>query len=139
MKELMMALMVWASPVVGLPVPADTPEVVFLDRCEMQEVTGRECEPGLQTYGAHQSGTVMLRDDWTPDNIRDVAILVHELVHYMQHEHGVSHTPCTAESHERPAYAAEIAFLRSSGRDPMDVIQLRPIQLAFLTTCVPPL
>lgn len=137
--ELMRALMAWAAPRLELPVPTVMPRIVIKSHCELQAMATQtdHCpEPGSGHLALYGNNVLWLRDDWRGDNIRDVSILLHELVHHMQHQAGVPKTPCQAEAWEKPAYEAQFAFLEAAGVDPHKTIGINGLMLIFVTNCL---
>lgn len=139
--QLMRALMAFASPHLGLPVPSVMPTIVHKTDCQIQAIAlqTEDCpeEGAGQTFLALYHGGVMwLSDDWRGDNLRDLAILLHELVHHMQHHAGVAPVPCQAEAIEKPAYAVHMAFLEAAGVDPYKTIGINELMLIMVTSCL---
>lgn len=148
MIELMTALLLWGSSFTGHPMPEELPRVVTLERCQMFHIAypGKECPPAdyhQQTMALHLNGVVYLRDTWKHDNLHDVAVLLHELVHYLQLNDGVEWGPmgmprCKLETLERPAYDAHLAFLEAAKvEDPYALMRTNELTVFFQTTCLP--
>ena len=140
MAPLMRGLMAWAAPLTGLPVPPSLPKVVYRDKCALQAIVyggNVPCEDG-HAVAAYHDGVMFLTEGWQPDTAAGVSVLLHELVHHMQHEAGVAETPCRAEALEKPAYAAEWAFLRAAGLDPFKAMGTNELALFFFITCMGP-
>jgi hypothetical protein len=148
MEKLVLALMVWASAQTGLPVPEDMPEVRTVDRCEIERLyfddAARKCgnaSGGVQAIYDHRASRMLLPDTWSPENIYDISMLVHELVHHLQAEAGK--TPetvsCVGRDLEKPAYDAQIAFLEAAGLDPLAVMGINGLAYKLLTLCEEPL
>jgi hypothetical protein len=138
MKELVTALMVWASAYTGLPVPTVEPIIVRMERCQMHRVLGAECPPddaALSIRAFTIDNTVFLRDDWKPDTPYAVAVLLHELVHVLQFHAAVPKEPCFGQTWEKAAYEAHFAFLSSMKLDPMKESNLNALVLMMATTC----
>jgi hypothetical protein len=137
--ELMRALMAWAAPRLDLPVPDELPVIVRKDHCGLQAIAypGRAClDEGRGVLALYGSGVMWLRDDWSADSLKDVSILLHELVHHMQHHAGVEAVPCKAEALEKPAYDAQFAFLEAAGVDPYETVGINALMLIFVTNCM---
>jgi hypothetical protein len=137
--ELMRALMTWASPRLGLPVPDQLPTIVRKDHCGLQAIArpGQDCpEPGNGVLALYGSGVIWMNNDWSADSLKDVSILLHELVHHMQHHAEVPKTPCAQEAWEKPAYDAQFAFLEAAGVDPYEIIGINPLMLIFVINCM---
>jgi hypothetical protein len=137
--ELMRALMAWASPRLGLPVPDELPRVVRKDHCGLQAIAypGRDCpDEGSRVLALYGSGVMWINNDWRADSLRYVSILLHELIHHMQHHAGVEPIPCAAKALEKPAYEAQFAFLEAAGVDPYETIGINALMLIFVTNCM---
>jgi hypothetical protein len=137
--DLMQALMEWAAPRVELPIPAELPVIVRAGHCELQRMaTQTENCPSVIHFafvGLYQPGFIVLRRDWQADSVRDLSILLHELVHHMQHSAGVEPLPCRAVAWEQPAYSTQMAFLKAEGLDPLPTIGISPLHQRALTSC----
>jgi hypothetical protein len=137
--ELMWALMAWAAPRLELPVPAELPVIVRKDHCGLQAIAYPDApcpEAGQGVLALYGPGVMWLRDDWSANSLKDVSILLHELVHHMQHHAGVPETPCAAEAVEKPAYDVQFAFLEAAGVDPYETIGINALMLIFVTNCM---
>jgi hypothetical protein len=137
--ELMRALMAWAAPRLELPVPDALPTIVRKDHCGLQAMymPGLAClPPGNGALALYGSGVMWLHEDWRADSLKDISILLHELVHHMQHHAGVEPVPCAAEALEKPAYDAQFAFLEAAGADPYETIGINALKLIFVTNCM---
>lgn len=146
MEKLVLALMTWASAQTGLPVPEQHPEIRMIDRCQMQRIyhddpkidcSGENFQ--VQALYDHRSATMLLPDTWSADKVYDISMLLHELVHHMQAEAGVTaETVKCVGAVEKPAYDAQMAWLKAAGLDPMEVMGINGLAYAFLTACHDP-
>lgn len=144
MKTLMTALMVWASAQTGLPVPDTHPTVVMADSCEIErEYRG---DPNWACTGDgmritaiynQETRTMTLPDTWSPDSLYDVSILLHELVHHMQAEQGLTNgkVECPGRDIERPAYEAQLAFIEATGLPGFQTLGINGLAYNMLTNC----
>ena len=134
MKELLLALSVWAAAATGLPMKPP-PDVVFLDRESLNGIVfeDRAAPSGMQGQAFYEDGRVFLRSDWRADDIADVSTLVHELVHWLQD--GVERPATCRGDSERQAYEAQMKFLGAAGLDPYATINVSRLGLFLLTTC----
>jgi hypothetical protein len=139
MKALILALMTWASAQTGLPVPEVQPIVKHATAEQMWHMArpGTEYDAaGSQQYlGLYANGVMWLRDDWSVESVRDVSILLHEVVHHMQEEAGQEY-PCRGAS-ERVAHEAQFAWLEAAGLDPFETIGINGLYYVMVTTCGP--
>lgn len=148
MQLLIAALTAWTVAFTGLPEPERLPTVTFHEECELHAiVTGQGPEPCLEAgespyRGAYlHGGRIILRDYWNPADVHHVGILVHELVHHLQWASGqdLGHdNPCYGRDVEGPAYAAQIAFVRSTGMSREEALAgfgINELALMFFTMC----
>jgi antirestriction protein ArdC len=80
---------------------------------------------------AHQ--TIHLPEGWSGNTPEELSVLVHELVHYIQHASAVKYE--CAEALERTAYKAQQNWLALSGHDLMRDFDLDPFTLLVRTQC----
>ncbi len=143
MNGLMLAMFVWISAQTGLPVPTEMPTIVKLEPCELQHRVSptTECGGDITVNAGYELGTLFLRSDWRSDDIFDLSTLLHELVHHAQYEAGMPmgiFNPCPGTNLEKPAYDAQIAWLRAAGVEPLKTMHITPTLLASVTSCVRP-
>lgn len=145
MDVLLTALMLWAANYTGLPVPETPPTVKYVDSCKIHLTAfpdGDCAEDHLRATAIYDDGTMWLPDNvnWANPSLFQVSILLHEVVHHIQFEagHTIDSTPCPGRDLERPAYAAQAAFLSAAGvEDPLKMMGLNGLTLHFLTSCRP--
>jgi hypothetical protein len=77
--------------------------------------------------------TIYLREDWTGATPAELSVLVHEMVHHLQNIAGLKYG--CAQEREKPAYAAQVKFLKLAGRDFFDEFETDPISLMMRTAC----
>lgn len=145
LTPLMHSLMTWASPITGYPAPDNVPRVRFADRCDIEhfvypDAASRECDPdasGVQAAYDHHSKTLFLQTGWSPQNLFDVSAMLHELIHHMQAEVGLNldTVKCAPEELERPAYDAQIEWLKATGVDPFKTIGINGLFYVIVTSC----
>lgn len=145
MEALMLALITWLATATGLPATTPPP-VEFMPACEIERFARQKpdmpCGASramyvVAAYDPYRE-RIILPDTWRADRLFDVSALLHELVHHMQARNGLVFSPdlpCPAETIEKPAYQAQIAFLRAAGVDPLPVMGINDLSLLFLTTC----
>jgi hypothetical protein len=96
----------------------------------------------MATYEVGEN-LITLSDDWDLSSKRDLSILLHELGHFVQDKAGVSEHvddkgTCVGQAIEKPAYEAQMAWLKAQGIDPWQALNLDPLSLAFLLRCATP-
>lgn len=143
MEKLILALMAWASAHTGLPVPTTTPTIIAADRCEIERLyfddPNRECSDVMSIVAVydHRIEAMFLPDTWAPDQLYDISVLLHELVHHMQAAAGITAETvgCVGAEIEKPAYDAQIAFLRAAGVKPLETMGINDLSYMMLTMC----
>lgn len=110
MKTMILGLMAFVHAETGLPIPAEMPVVSYQPRCTIQQTFGQRCgDRGVMAY--YGNGAIVIDARQTPDTVIGKSILLHEIVHYMQHAAGAPRT-------ERQAYRTQIAYIRFLGENP---------------------
>ena len=105
----------------GQPVPEALPSIDFVPQRELQE---RACEGPCEVYGWFPPGRVIYLDDRL-DPLKDIwarSIVVHELVHYVQHQEGTFPARGDCESwldREWEAYDIQLRWLAEQGAPPL--------------------
>lgn len=144
LEPLMRSLMTWAAPATGYPVPESTPRVRFADRCDIEAFVfpdaSRECDAdgeGVQAAYEHHSATIYLQTGWSADSLFDVSALLHELIHHMQREVGltIDTVKCPPRDLEKPAYDAQIAWVNATGEDAYEVLGINGLFYVMITSC----
>ena len=118
MHDLFAVLMSWAVTLSGLPAPASMPEIAQVPHAYLVEAAcnGRECK----VMGWFPPGnTIYLDQRLNPeDNLHASSVLVHEMVHYLQHLSLAKDLEPDCVSTiilERQAYAVQREFLLRYG------------------------
>jgi hypothetical protein len=119
MNELYAILLSWAVTLSGYPMPEQQAEIVRVSHMYLVEraCAGRECK----VMGWFPPGrTIYLDERLNPqDNLLAASILVHEMVHHLQHEAGrLDPAKWSCENSiqlEREAYAIQREFLLRYG------------------------
>ena len=118
MDELCAVLLSWAVTLTGHAVPDQKPAVNFVPHSYLQRAAcgGREC----QVLGWYPPGdTIYLDDRLDPEHdLVASSVVVHEMVHYLQHLSGKHHAPYSCEeavAMEREAYQAQRDYLLQDG------------------------
>lgn len=136
---LMRELIAYAVEVTGLPPAPTLPRIVPVPPRSLAAVrdAAGAAMPGTrrpELRALYLDGTIWLPKDWRPEDDGDRAVLLHELVHHMQAEAGV-HYPCRG-AREKPAYAAQRAWLEARGHDALAVMRMNPLFYALITRCL---
>jgi hypothetical protein len=145
-------LVAWISANFGLPVPTDDPDVIFASEVQMMEVRfasvaspntpyhalETRSAPEKYRYGLYalyndETGTLYLREDFSAASPADVSILVHELVHHIQNEAGLTYE--CPEMRERLAYQAQRRWLQGFGTNLEHAFGLNPMTVLVRTNC----
>ena len=118
MQELYAILMSWAVTLSGLPAPEKMPEIALVSHGELVDAacSGRECK----VMGWFPPGdTIYLDQRLNPqDNLLASSIVVHEMVHYLQHQTAAKELPFDCVSTialERQAYGVQREYLLRYG------------------------
>lgn len=112
MKEILTALMIWLGANTTLDTNHDIPTVLFLSQDEMESMFYKGEDPMPHTlHGLYdsESDTIILPDTWDRRKPWDLAVLLHEMVHYLQDQNDL-HFSCTAEM-ERDAWPIQKRYL----------------------------
>jgi hypothetical protein len=118
MDELFVILMSWAVTLSGHPAPANMPEVTRVPHSYLTQAAcgGRECK----VMGWFPPGSTIYVDERLDpqNNLLASSVIVHEMVHYLQHEAHDPAKPFDCESTialEREAYQVQRDFLMRYG------------------------
>lgn len=112
--DLIAELLVATQSISGYPMPAEPPAVEFLAPETLQE---RVCGKPCAVLGWYEHGSSVFLDEslYPLTDVRSQAILVHELVHYLQEDNGAFGVPPTCErwvAREREAYNVQYRWLK---------------------------
>jgi uncharacterized protein DUF6647 len=129
---LVAALIAWIVGKTGLTAP-EPPRIIQISIEQMAEMTGGTARP--QAIYKAKERTIYLRPDWTPDNLLNKAILVHELVHHVQNMNNVP-LPCERAA-EADAYHLELGWLREQGvNDPYAFLETNELAIMLRSMCL---
>ena len=114
MKEILTALMIWLGANTSFNTNHDIPNVLFLTQSQMETLYYPEGEKKTpnQLHGLYdrESDTIILPETWDRRDPWDMAVLLHEMVHYLQDMNNIKFN-CTAEM-ERDAWPIQQKYLK---------------------------
>lgn len=140
LEALVAKLLITAKVLAGYPVPAAAPLVRFASDPELAAIA---CAGGCQAHGLlnglfePEHGIVLSRRLDPLGDVRARAVLLHEIVHYLQEENGRFADRPACERHylrEREAYAVENRYL-ARYQEPPNQGWLLIVQHGGLTAC----
>lgn len=118
MDELYAVLLSWAVTLTGHPMPVHSPVVQLVSHSYLRQAacSGRECK----VMGWFPPGdTIYIDKRLDPEHdLVASSVVVHEMVHYLQHLSGRYHAPYTCQDSlamEREAYGAQRDYLLAYG------------------------
>lgn len=119
--DLIAELLVATQAVSGYPIPAEPPVVEFLAADALQQ---RACGGPCAVLGWYEHGSSIYLDEslFPLTNLRSQAILVHEMVHYLQEDNGAFGIPPTCQrwvARESEAYTVQYRWLTEMHPDSM--------------------
>ena len=133
MKELLLAAMMMASRLSGLPVAEELPVVHSLPQDQMC-IAVEICGSGQEVLGHYSWKTrvLTLPMGWSSSDPYNFGTLIHEMVHHLQIEKWpeAKDRPCDGEI-EKLAYATEHKFYKLLDIEPY----IDAMSLLFLTMC----
>lgn len=127
MKELTVALLMWISSSTSLVYDgAHVPEIVRLPQDKLVHVLYQgEVPRGLDIDSVSvaglynfRDGNIYLLESEDLETVEGRAVLVHELVHYLQYHSGVDRSVECIRKLEPAAYAAQAKYLAQHGKAP---------------------
>lgn len=114
--EILASLLVYAQLATAYGAPARPPDIVFLPQAELARAV---CHKPCPIYGWYPLGRVIYLDERL-DPVQDMAargILLHELVHYLQHAAGAFTDDIACRNwarREQQAYKIQARWLREN-------------------------
>jgi uncharacterized protein DUF6647 len=153
MDALLTAIVVWLSANYGLPAIFDQPSIERAPSSEMatlrhkglpasslggasavqdQEASVAKMRDVVAVYN-DQTRTIYLSDKWAGRTPAELSVLVHEMVHHLQNEAGITYE-CPAER-EKLAYEAQDKWLGLFGRSLESEFQINGLALLISTSC----
>ncbi len=153
MDALLTAIVVWLSANYGFPAIFDQPRIERAPSSEMamlrhkglpasslggasavqdQEASVEKMRDVVAVYN-DQTRTIYLSDKWAGRTPAELSVLVHEMVHHLQNEAGITYE-CPAER-EKPAYEAQNKWLSLFGGSLESEFQINGLALLISTSC----
>ncbi len=137
-EALLDAIVTWLSANFALPANYDHPRVLLVTGEHVSSIRYKSVPPSqrrevLALYD-DETETILLTKSWHGKSPADLSILVHEMVHHLQHRAGLAFA-CSA-AREAMAYAAQEQWLRLFGTTLQDEFEIDPVTLKLSTSCV---
>lgn len=154
MQALLSLILSWLVINTGLPATENMPHVERASTSKMADVrhqrlqSSRPDQAEFEAAGATPpdffedvhaiydapGGTIYLSESWRADSPVDVSILVHELVHHLQHAGGLDYA-CPA-AREKLAYQAQERWLNLFETSLVEEFELDAMTLLLRTKCM---
>lgn len=137
MDHLLTVIVTWLSLSFGLPAHYDHPTIAFLPEEALHGVHygpaySREDARVVAVYDEARS-KILLTRNWKVTSPADVSVLVHEMVHHLQRNAGMTYG-CPAAG-EKLAYTAQAEWLEQFGTSLEREFELDAFTLKVMTTC----
>jgi hypothetical protein len=153
MDALLTAIVIWISANYALPASLNHPRIERVASVEMaglrykgllsalqrktialqdQESSFEKRRDVVALYN-DQTRTIYLSDKWAGATPAELSVLVHEMVHHLQNEAGISYE-CPAER-EKLAYEAQDQWLHLFGRNLEQEFEINGLALLVSTSC----
>jgi hypothetical protein len=153
MDALLTAIVIWISANYALPASLNHPRIERVASVEMAGLRYRGLLSALQRKTIalqeqessfekrrdvvalynDQTRTIYLSDKWAGATPAELSVLVHEMVHHLQNEAGISYE-CPAER-EKLAYEAQDQWMRMFGRNLEQEFEINGLALLVSTSC----
>ncbi len=138
MKMLLATLMLWLSANFDLPQTLEQPKLELVSAKDLIA----KADSGLPHNTSHEIEaiydprvkTIFLSDRWSGNTPAELSIIVHELVHHLQHQGGLKFA-CNA-AREELAYAAQEKWLGLFGESLATTFGLDPMTLKLKSMCL---
>ena len=141
--EYLLEIAAWIAERSALPMPDVLPRVVLVSPGPMLGAYARDVDSDrlspvwsrpnvVAVYDwAHQ--TIHLPHDWSGTTAAEQSMVVHEMVHHMQHQGGVIFA--CPQAREEQAYALQAAWLEQAGEDLFTAFEMDAFTLIARTQC----
>ena len=140
MELLLSVIVLWLSSNYDLPADTRHPhiEIVSQDELTYRRVlspmkTSSYANGELEAVYRDDIHTIYLPHGWASESIKDVSVLVHEMVHHLQLSKGERYS-CTAER-EKLAYQAQEKWLTQFGKSLEGEFGLDPLSVFVKSLC----
>src|SRR5262245_5006512 len=150
-KVLLITIARWLSVNFDLPLVLDPPRLAWVPPAKMSTLLqAQQDHPAGVPNDNAQSGTmaphdivaiysdaertIYLPEGWTGETAVELSILVHEMVHHVQHVGGLTYA-CRG-AREKVAYAAQDRWLQLFGRDLASEFGIDPFTLLVNSSCI---
>lgn len=128
-KVLLVTIAHWLSANFDLP--------LVLEPRRLERVTSARLASLSQdvvAFYGDSEGTIYLPEHWTGETPAEFSILVHEMVHHIQHVGGLTYA--CREAREKAAFAAQDKWLQLFGSDLASAFGIDPFTLLANTNCI---
>ena len=117
--KIVSTLLIWIAAHSSWEVPPTVPQISYETSEFIEQATGTNGENHLGAVAAydHRTNLILLNETFTPENVREQAVLMHELVHYLQDEYPYRVYKCRREW-EKEAYELTNLYLEQRGEEP---------------------
>ena len=153
MEPLLTTIVLWLAVNLGLPASYEHPRIEFVAAAKMAEVrysrlaalrpdlfaaeAARSARPktGHDVHAIYDSlkRTIYLPEPWRATNPAHVSLLVHEMVHHLQH--AADQKFMCPQEREKDAYKAQRAWLALFGRTIEQEFEIDPMTVLVRTSC----
>jgi hypothetical protein len=149
-RALLDSITSWLASNFDLPAAPELPRIEFLPREVLDAKRARGLVSGQEAHlgsglSFDQEGstvavydgtlrTIYLAEKWSGETPAEVSVLVHEIVHHLQHAAGmVFECP---QAKEKTAYEAQERWLGLSARSLLQDFEIDPLTLLLRTSCL---
>jgi hypothetical protein len=144
-KVLLVTIARWLSVNFDLPLVLDPPRIASVPLNRMVTLyqapitkddsqTEAKASHNIVAVYSDAERTIYLPEGWTGETPAELSILVHELVHHIQHASGLTYA-CVA-AREKVAYSAQSRWLQLFDRDLASEFGIDPFTLLVNTSCI---
>lgn len=119
MNEIVASLFLWIATHSQWDVPPTQPQISYEPAWFIAQATGTDQPNTLKGYAAYDddNNIVLVPENFDPNNVKDRAALMHELVHYLQDEYPYKEYQCRRQW-EVEAYELTNLYMEQAGELP---------------------